>query len=223
MSLLQAASFPFASAGLAKTWVDFKVPSLNIEALIEAHRKNAAALTAVNQTAFDGLQALAQRQGDLITTTVGDCSRVTSDVLAAASSEEKAAKQADAVRHVYVSTVAGFQELSDIAIKANVAVIDILNARVAEAFDEFKALFAVPVAATATASVPSAAVAAGRAPVVEPAALHAVAKAVSVAPTAAVAEQAAVASVEPEPAVSAPMPAVSAPAPRTTRRPTSRR
>jgi len=128
-------------------WVDFKVPSLNVESLLETHRKNAAALSTANQVAFDGLKALAQRQGELIMTTVDDYSKVAGDVLGAASFEERATKQADAARDLYTATVTHLRELSDLAFKANVAAADILNARVTEAFDEFKALFAAPVAA----------------------------------------------------------------------------
>jgi phasin family protein len=146
MDSFQAAGFSFANTDLTKAWAHFKMPSLNIGALLEAHRKNAAALTNANQVVFDGLKTLAQRQGDLFKTTVEDCSRVTSDLLVGASFEERASKQADATRHIYVSAVARFRELSDIAVKANVTAVDILNARVSEAFDEFRALFAAPVA-----------------------------------------------------------------------------
>jgi phasin family protein len=153
MNSLQAAGFPFANTDLTKMWVNFELPSLSIGALLEAHRKNAAALTSANQVVFDGLKTLAQRQGDLFKTTVDDYSKVTSDVLAGASFEERAAKQADAAQHIYVSSVAHFRELSDTAVKANVTAVDILNARVTEALDEFRALFAAPVAPTTATSV----------------------------------------------------------------------
>ena len=155
MNSFQAAGFSFANTDLTKAWAQFKMPSLNIGALLEAHRKNAAALINANQVVFDGLKTLAQRQGDLFKTTVEDCSRVTSDLLIGVSFEERASKQADATRHIYVSAGARFRELSDIAVKANVTAVDILNARVSEAFDEFRALFAAPVAPnTATSVVP---------------------------------------------------------------------
>jgi len=160
MNSFQAAGFPFANADLTKAWVNSKLPSLNIEALLEVHRKNAAALTNANQVVFNGLKTLAQRQGDLFKTTIDDYSKVTRDVLAAASFEERATKQADAAQHIYVSSGARFRELSDIAVKTNVTAVDIQNARVAEAFDEFRALFAAPVApTTATSVVPTSVIA----------------------------------------------------------------
>ena len=132
---------------------------------------------------------------------------VTSDVLAATSFEERAMKQADATRHIYVSTVARFHELYDIAVKANVTAVDILNARVAEAFDELRALFAAPAApAPATSAAPAA--------ITEP---GAVLEEVSPASDA-------VGPVEPEPPVAAaPTTAPKRPArAKATRRPTSR-
>jgi phasin family protein len=153
MNSFQAAGFPFANTDLTKVWVNFELPSLSIGALLEAHRKNAAALTSANQVVFDGLKTLAQHQSDLFKTTVDDFSKVNSDVLAGVSFEERVAEQADAARHIYVSSVAHFRELSDTAVKANVTAVDILNARVTEAFDEFRALFAAPVAPTTATSV----------------------------------------------------------------------
>ncbi len=86
-----------------------------------------------------------ERHGNLLKTSVDEYTKVTSDVLAAGSFEESATKQADAARYGYDSTVARLRELGDIATRANVAAVDILNARITEAFDELKALFAAPV------------------------------------------------------------------------------
>jgi phasin family protein len=148
MNLLQAAGFPFANTDLTKAWVDSRLAS----ALLEAHHKNAAALINANQVVFDGLKTLAQRERDLFESTVADYNKVTNDTLALVSFEEKASKQADAARHIYESSVARFRELSDIAVKTNVTAIDILNARVTEVFDEFRALFAAAVEPTTATS-----------------------------------------------------------------------
>jgi phasin family protein len=151
MNLLQAAGFPFANTDLTKAWVASRLAS----ALLEAHHKNAAALINANQVVFDGLKTLAQRERDLFESTVADYCKVTNDALALVSFEEKASKQADAARHIYESSVARFRELSDIAVKTNITAIDILNARVTEVFDEFRALFAAAVEpTTATSAAP---------------------------------------------------------------------
>jgi phasin family protein len=148
MDSLQAAGFPFANTDMAKAWSIFKFPSLNFDALLEGHRKNAAALTKASQVVFEGLQTLAQRERDLFKSMVDDYSKATSDVLAGASIEEKTTKQADAARHMYDASVARCRELSDIAVKTSIIAVDILNARVSEVFDEFRAALVAPTTAT---------------------------------------------------------------------------
>ena len=142
MNSLQAAGFPFAYTDLTKAWVNFELPFLPTSALSEAHRKNAATLTNASQVIIACLQTLAQRQAQLFKSTIDDYSKVTRDVLAGTSFEERVTNQADISRHV----VGHLRELSDIAVKANVTAIDILNGRITEAFDELKSVFAEPLA-----------------------------------------------------------------------------
>jgi phasin family protein len=151
-SFQAAASFPFVNADPNKAWTYFTLPTLGVEALLETQRKNAAALTEANQVAFKGLTTLAQRQGDLLKTTFDEYGKIVSDVLAAASFEDKATKQADAARYVYDSTVNSSRELCDIVTKANVAAADILSARATQVFDELKALLAAPAEAPGATS-----------------------------------------------------------------------
>ena len=125
-----------------KAWSIPRFPTLTIEALLEVHRKNAAALTKANHVVFDGLKTLAECERDLLKSTFDEYTKVTSDVLTGASVEERATKQVEGAGHIYASSVARFLELSDIAVKTNVSAVDILNARVTEVFDEFRALFA---------------------------------------------------------------------------------
>lgn len=224
MSSSQAtsSSFPFANPDLARTWMDLKLPSLTAATLIEAQHKNAAAIGNANQVIFDGLKTLLHRQGFLLTASVETGSRVTRDFLAAQSFEERAAKQADAARDTYFSVVARMRELSDIVIEANMAAIGIVNARIIEAFGDFRALFAPPVAAPAPSEAlapapalpPPPATAVEEAATVEQAiipaepALPPVITAPQVAPEAAAVEEEAIAAsttvqepVEPEPEV----------------------
>jgi phasin family protein len=151
MNSIQAVGFPFANTDFSKAWSIPKFPILNVESLLDEHRKNVVAMTKANQVVFDGLKTLAQRERDLFRSTVEDYTKVTSDVLTGTSVQERATKQVDGAGHIYASSVACFLELSDIAVKTNVSALDILNTRVTEVFDEFRALFTARKApATAT-------------------------------------------------------------------------
>ena len=156
MNSFQAVGFPFANTDLTKAWSIPTFPTLNVEALLDGHRKNVVAMTKANQVVFDGLKTLAQRERDVFKSTVDDYTTVSSDVLTGTSVQERATKQVDGAGHIYASSVARFLELSDIAVKTNFSAADILNARVTEMFDEFRALFAGRGApASATSAGPS--------------------------------------------------------------------
>jgi len=152
--------FPFANVVRAP-WGYFKLP-VSIETLLETHRKNAAAWTNASDVAFDALSTLAERQCDLLKTTVDQYGKVARDVMASQSLAERTARHADAVRHICDSTVIGFRDLGDIATKANVDAADILSARLNEGFDELKVFFGVPVSrAPASATLPATAASPG--------------------------------------------------------------
>ena len=137
MNSLQFTGFPFAYTDLTKAWVNFDLPFLPFAGLREAHRKNAAAVTSASQVIIDCFQTLAQRQAQLFKSTIEDYTKVARGV----------ANQADSSRQV----VDHLRELSDIAVKANVTAMDILNGRITEAFDELKSMFAKPLALNSVA------------------------------------------------------------------------
>src|SRR5262249_44115390 len=137
-SFQSAAAFQFADPGLSRMWASFRLPSIGTELLLETYRKNAAAWTRANQVAFDGFTTVAQRHGELLKTTVEECGKATSDVLAARSLEAKATRQAEAARHIYDSRAARYRGLCAIAGQASVDAVDILRGRMAEGFGRFR-------------------------------------------------------------------------------------
>jgi phasin family protein len=145
-----AASFPFASANHDKSLGYFGFLSLSLKAVFEAYQKNMAALAKANQVTLDAFGTLVERHSALWNATAEECSRGVNDVLAAASLEEKARRQADTARHAYDTTVARLGDLYEVATKAQVATADILNTRLAEALEECQALFAAPAEGAST-------------------------------------------------------------------------
>ena len=163
MNLVQAAGFPFSSAGLPKTWASFGAHSVKIDALFEMHRKNADAVVRATGVVLDGLNRMAKRQGELLAATVGEQIKVAHDVLTHGSFGENASNQVGAMRQLYVSNVSSFREQSDIAAETNIAVGDILSTRAIEALDEFGVLFGEWGAPSTASSIADAAVVPGHA------------------------------------------------------------
>jgi len=133
-----AFKFPFETPDFAKYMGEFKLPMFNVEAIVEGQRKTAAAFTAANQNAFETLKAVADKQVEMAKAAIDEASKVASDVMAAATPEEKAAKQADAAKKAYETAIANAREISDIVVKAQASAFDAFNTRVVESFDEVK-------------------------------------------------------------------------------------
>jgi len=121
---------------------DFKFPVMNVESAVETGRKNFAAMTTASTAAVETFKAIAQRQGDMVRAVMEDFSKLGSEVLGAASIEEKAAKQVDFAKKSYDAAIANTRELADLYTKGQADAFETLNARVAELTEEVKAAFA---------------------------------------------------------------------------------
>src|SRR4029077_4829114 len=130
---------PFADFDFSKIAGEFKFPMINVETIVEATRKNFAALTAANTTAVESIKSIAQRQGDMFRAAMEDFSKHGSDVLSAATVEEKAAKQIDFAKKSYELAVANAKELAELYSKGQAEAFATLSGRVSELSDEVKA------------------------------------------------------------------------------------
>lgn len=119
---------------------DFKVPNVDIDALLSAHRKNLEALTAANQAAFEGLQSLARRQAELVRQSFEDTANLVNSVVAQQSPEDKFTKQAEATKMTLERNVANLKELTDLITKANYQAIEFISNRVSEGLEELRSI-----------------------------------------------------------------------------------
>jgi phasin family protein len=133
---------PFTDFDFSKIAGEFKVPTVNVESMVETGRKNFAVITTVGTATVESIKTIAQRQGDMIRAAMEDFSKHGSEVLAAATVEEKAAKQIDFVKKSYETAVANTRELADLYTKGQTEAFEALSARVAELTEEVKAAIA---------------------------------------------------------------------------------
>jgi phasin family protein len=133
---------PFADFDFTKIAGEFKLPTINVETIVEATRKNFAALTSANTAAVESIKAIGQRQGDMVRAAMEDFSKHGSEVLAAATVEEKAAKQIEFAKKSYEAVIANTKELASLYSKGQTEAFEALSQRVAELADEVKAAIA---------------------------------------------------------------------------------
>ena len=142
MNVNTAFKNPFADFDFSKMAGEFKLPTVNVETMVETGRKNFAAMTTASTTAVESMKAIAQRHGDMIRSAMEDFSKHGSDVMSAATIEEKATKQIDFAKKSYELAVANAKELADLYTKHSTEAFETLSARVAELTEEVKAAIA---------------------------------------------------------------------------------
>ena len=133
---------PFADFDFTKIAGQFNFPVVGVETVVETSRKNFAAMTTASTAAVEALKTIAQRQGDMVRAAMEDFSKHGSEVLAAATIEEKAAKQIDFAKKSYDAAIANTKELADLYTKGQTEAFETLSARVAELTEEVKAAIA---------------------------------------------------------------------------------
>ena len=125
-------------ADFTKFTEQFKVPAVDTEALLDSQRKNIEAFSAANRIAFEGAQAVTQRQVEILRQVMEESAAVVKQLTAAGKPEDKLADQAELLKHSYEQSVANFRELAEMGAKSNGEAVEVLSRRVTEGLDELK-------------------------------------------------------------------------------------
>lgn len=133
---------PFYDFDVSKLFAEYKVPGVDVDAILAAQRKNIEAVTAANQTAMEAFQAVMRRQTEIMQQSIEEAGRMVNELTAPASPEDKAAKQAELVKAAFEKALANAKELSEMIAKSNTEAGEIIAKRVSESLDELKAAIA---------------------------------------------------------------------------------
>ncbi len=135
---------PFFDVDVTKFLGDLKVPGIDVEALLASQRRNIEAVTAANQLAIEGIQAVLRRQAEILRQSIEESNSIVGEVLAAGSPEEKAVKQTEFAKAAFEKALANAKELAELVARSNTEAADVLTRRVSESLDEVKAALAKP-------------------------------------------------------------------------------
>ena len=134
--------FDFSKYDMTKMLGDVKIPGFDMEAIMTAQRKNIEALNAANQAAVQGMQAVAQRQAEILSQAMGEVSSVAQQLASAGNAQEMTAKQAELARKAFEQALSNMRELAEMVSKSNTEAFAIINRRVTESLQELKSLVA---------------------------------------------------------------------------------
>jgi phasin family protein len=116
----------------------YKLPNVDLDSVVASQKKNLEALTAANRTAFEGLQAVAKRQAEILQETMNEASKAVDALAKAGSPAEVAAKQAELTKSAFERALSNMRELADLVAKSNQDASTTISSRISASLDEIK-------------------------------------------------------------------------------------
>ncbi|HXZ10193.1 MAG TPA: phasin family protein [Paraburkholderia sp.] len=130
------AANPFGD--FTKLLEQFKLPGFDVPAIMEARRKDVEALVTANQTAFQGIQSLAQKQAEMLRTTLGELQSLAGQMQAAGGVASPQA--AELVQQTLHKALADMQQLAQAAYQSQADSYAVIQKRVEENVEELRTL-----------------------------------------------------------------------------------
>jgi phasin family protein len=114
----------------------FKLPGVDTKAFIETQQKNLEAVAKANKVALDGVQAVAQRQTEIVRQAFEESATALQALATVETPQARMAKQAELFKQAFEASMANFRELAEISAKSNGEAVELLNTRLSQSIDE---------------------------------------------------------------------------------------
>jgi phasin family protein len=125
-------SNPFAD--LTKMLEQFKVPGVDMAALVESRKRDIEAIVEANKTAYESMQQLARKQNEMFTRAMQDIQE------AAKAGISGPNKQSEIARNACMKALDDMKDLAEIARKSQVDAMASITQRANEHVEEIKKL-----------------------------------------------------------------------------------
>lgn len=130
------AANPFGD--FTKMLEQFKLPGFDVPAIMEARRKDVEALVTANQAALQGMQSLAQKQAEMLRSTLSELQSMATQF--STSGGAPSAQTADLVQQTLHKALADMQQLAQAAYQSQAESYAVIAKRVEENVQELKTL-----------------------------------------------------------------------------------
>ena len=125
---------------IAKTIKQFNLPGVDVESLVASEKKNLEAVTSANQVAFQGLQAVAKRQAEILQEMMNEASTAVDSLSKAGSPREIVAKSTELAHGAFEHALTNMKQLAELVTKASQEATNTINTRMLASIDEIKAM-----------------------------------------------------------------------------------
>ncbi len=125
---------------IVKLLEQYKLPGIDIAAIIEMRRKDIEALMTANRVALEGAQSVGQKQVEILRSTLDQLSSLIQQATASGSMTEKTTKTGELVQQGLQRALENMRELAETAYKSQSDTYAVLTKRIQENLDEARAL-----------------------------------------------------------------------------------
>ena len=126
-----------AFGDLTKMLEQFKLPGVDTQEIVEARRKDIDALVKANQAIYEGMQALANKQGELLKTAMEDIQSAVKGAAGGVGVGDPG-KQGELARKAYEKVLGDMKDLAEIARESQADAMAKITQRGTEHLDEVK-------------------------------------------------------------------------------------
>lgn len=116
----------------------FRLPGIDLPALMDAQRKNVQALQEANQKAYNGALALAQRQVEILEETMRQWQNAAKELTSKTPAESVGAKQVDLAKKAIENALGNMRELAEMAVNSQAQAYDVIGKRVQASIEELR-------------------------------------------------------------------------------------
>ena len=125
---------------IVKLLEQYKLPGIDVAAIVDMRRKDIEALMTANRVALEGAQSVGQKQVEILRSTLDQLSSLIQQATASGSMTEKTTKTGELVQQVLQRALENMRELAETAYKSQSDTYAVLTKRIQENLDEAKAL-----------------------------------------------------------------------------------
>jgi len=117
---------------------DLKLPSVDVQSILDHHRKNLEALEKSARAGAAGASSVLARQHEMVQEAMGEITRMAQNYQAPGNPQDLMAKQADFARKSFETTLKNASEVADLVRKSSTESVEILRDRIKDAMAEIR-------------------------------------------------------------------------------------
>ena len=117
---------------------NYKIPSLDTNALVQAQTKNMQALAAANRAAIEGTQTMLKRQLEMVQQAVSEASEAAKQLASSGSPQAAAAQQTKLIEDAFTKALSNATEISELLKKTQEDASQVVTTRIGESLTEVR-------------------------------------------------------------------------------------